>query len=82
MVLLFNKVEWDLDRCSFHSFGKDTLSFGGGSFIVGCWYVFEYFCVCGNQKFKTSVSGSGMARDLEVAFEKKNNNNNNHYSSS
>ena len=30
----------------------------------------EYFCVCGNQKFKTSVSGSGMARDLEVAFEK------------
>ena len=32
--------------------------------------MFEYFCVCGNQKFKTSVSGSGMARDLEVAFEK------------
>ena len=33
-----------------------------------CWNIFV--CVV-TKKFKTSVSGSGMARDLEVAFEKK-----------
>ena len=45
------KLSKDLDRCSFFiPLAKTLCRLGGGSFIVGCWYVLEYFCVCGNQK--------------------------------
>ena len=64
------KLSKDLDRCSFFIPLAKTLCRLG--WFVHCWMLVcvGIFCVCGNQKFKTSVSGSGMARDLEVAFEK------------